>query len=36
MANLLNYLALEMVHVDKHYKADSVLVVMKRCGQMGI
>ena len=36
MANLLNYLATDMVHVDKHYKADSVLIVMKRCGQMGL
>jgi hypothetical protein len=36
MANLLNYLASDMVHVNKHYKADSVLIVMKRCGQMGL
>jgi mono/diheme cytochrome c family protein len=36
MANLLNYLALEMVHVNKHYKADSVLLVMKKCGQTGL
>lgn len=36
MANLLNYLATEMVHANKHYKADSVLIVMKKCGQMGL
>lgn len=36
MANLLNYLATEMVHVDKKYKSDSVAVVMRRCGQTGI
>jgi mono/diheme cytochrome c family protein len=36
MANLLNYLADDMVHVHKHYKADSLLVVMKKCGQVGL
>jgi len=36
MANLMNYLALEMLHVNKHYKADSILIVMKKCGQEGL
>ena len=36
MANLMNYLAQELVHVNKHYKADSLLIVMKRCGQTGL
>ena len=36
MANLMNYMATEMLHINKHYKADSVLIVMKRCGQMGL
>lgn len=36
MTNLLNYLAVEMVHVNKHYKSDSVLLMMKRCGQTGL
>jgi mono/diheme cytochrome c family protein len=36
MANLLNYMALEMVHVNKHYKADSLLVLMKKSGQTGL
>jgi mono/diheme cytochrome c family protein len=36
MANLLNYMAQEMVHISRHYKADSMLMVMKRCGQTGL
>jgi mono/diheme cytochrome c family protein len=36
MANLLNYMATDMVHVNKHYMADSVIVVMKKCGQEGL
>jgi len=36
MANLLNYMADEMVHVKKHYKADSLLIMMKKCGQTGL
>ena len=36
MANLLNYLAKDMVHVNKLYKADSMLVIMKRLGQTGL
>ena len=36
MANLLNYMAQDMIHINKHYKADSILIVMKKCGQMGL
>lgn len=33
MANLLNYLATDMVHIDRHYKSDSVAQIMKRCNK---
>lgn len=36
MANLLNYLASDMVHINKHYRADSMLVLMKKSGQIGL
>ncbi len=36
MANLLNYLAADMVHVNKYYKADSMLIIMKEYGQTGL
>ncbi|MCW3127847.1 MAG: hypothetical protein JWO03_3505 [Bacteroidetes bacterium] len=36
MANLLNYLAIELVHIDKKYKSDSIAITMRRCGQTGI
>ena len=36
MANLLNYMASEIVHTDKKYKADSIVIVMRKCGQTGI
>ena len=36
MANLLNYMAADMIHVNKHYRADSMLVVMKSYGQTGL
>jgi mono/diheme cytochrome c family protein len=36
MANLLNYMATDLLHIDKHYMADSVLIVMKKCGQTGL
>jgi mono/diheme cytochrome c family protein len=36
MANLLNYMALDLVHADKHYMADSVIIAMKKCGQQGL
>ena len=36
MTNLLNYMALEIVHVNKHYRADSMLVTMRKCGQEGL
>jgi nitrite reductase (NO-forming) len=36
MANLLNYLASEMVHVNRKYKSDSVAAIMRSCGQQGL
>jgi mono/diheme cytochrome c family protein len=36
MANLLNYMADEMLHIHKHYMADSVLITMRKCGQTGL
>ena len=36
MANLLNYIATDIVHVDKKYKSDSLAVLMRRYGQVGI
>ena len=32
MTNLLNYLATEMVHIEKHYKSEQVVRMMQVCG----
>ena len=36
MANLLNYMATDIVHVNKKYKSEAIRLEMKRCGQTGI